>query len=42
MPKYVVYNDGLEWRHCDTEEEAKAVVAAYDGDHNVWYEEVRT
>lgn len=36
--EYVVYNDGLEWRRCETEDEAKEVVSSYDGDHEVWYE----
>ncbi len=35
-----IYNDGLEWREATTEKEAQAIVDTYDGDHEVWYEEV--
>jgi len=36
--EYVIYNDGLEVRRCDTESEAFNVTASYNGDHEVWYE----
>jgi len=37
---WVVYNNGVEWGSFDTEEEARNRVANYDGEHEVWCEEV--
>jgi len=37
--EYVVYMDGLEVRRFADEEDAKACVRLYDGDHAIWYEE---
>lgn len=36
---FVVYNDGAVWARLAHRADAEAVVRAYNGDHNVWFEE---
>lgn len=38
---YIIYLDAHEWCTRNTEEEAQAVVASYDGEKDCWYEFVK-